>query len=137
MANESEYFKVYLKDGVICYELKNKLNADIIFAAEQAAYKLIQDNGIRITPAIIWFKDIDDEHLSIGISDLGKIVSMNDIMKYASGIWFVGAKGKAKHYAAILNSVFLGGKIKFVDDIETARREALARRSEDKPILEQ
>jgi hypothetical protein len=131
---------VYIEDGIVYYEFSNELTIQNVLAAEKLGFVVLQENHIRVVPTIISFKNIDQSRVSIGFSDLSKIVTMHDIMKYASGLWFVGAEKQVKILSEALNIMFLGGHIRFVATLDEAKKEAkIAARSSntDDSILEQ
>lgn len=132
-----KYYKVYIRDDIFHYEFYHILSIDSVLESEKMAFKLLQENHINLIPAIIQFKDMDEDNVRASLLDLGKVVTMHDIMKYNSGLWFVQARGQIRKMSEMLNTVFLGGKAKFVDTLEQAEAEAGKVRDSGIPILEQ
>ncbi len=135
--DKSTEYKIYIDKGIIYYEFTHALSIDNVLAAETEAFKIIEENNIRLVPTIILFKDIDQSKVQMGIFDLGKVVSLHNIMKYASGIWFVGAEGQIKTLASALNTVFLGDRAHFVATLDEAKAAAEANKIEENSLLEQ
>ena len=135
--DKSTEYKTYIDNGILYYEFTHTLSVDNVLAAETEAFKIIADRNIRLVPTVVLFKDIDQSKVQMGVFDLGKVVSIHNILKYASGIWFVGAEGQVKRLAGALNTVFLGGRVHFVATLDEAKAAAEANKTEENPLLEQ
>ena len=137
MSDNTTNYKVYIEAGIMRYEFTHELSIENVSAAEKEAFGLIQSHHIRLIPTIVEFIDIDHDRVKVSISNLAKIISLNDIMKYGSGLWFVGAEGQVKAIAQMLNVTFLGSRAHLVATLDEAKIAAEKNKSVDVPLLEQ
>jgi hypothetical protein len=133
----SKYYMVCIRGGIFYYEFYHILSVDSVLESEKMAFKMLQENHISLIPAIVQFKNMDEDNVRASLLDLGKIFTAHDIMKYNSGLWFVNATGKIRKMSEMLNKIFLGGKANFVETLEEAEAGARKARDTETPILEQ
>jgi hypothetical protein len=136
MADIDNYTITY-KDNIFYYTFINELSISTILAAENEVADILYEKHIRLAPAIVTFQNVDHGHISLGITDLSKIVAMRNIMQSAAGLWIVGAEKQTKRMAQILSSTFLRGQCFLVSTLDEANAAAKASLARSESILDE
>jgi hypothetical protein len=114
--------RVWYDGGIIYVEYVGQITLAKILAIYKEALRIIETEHLDFVPFIGLADKITDVKLSM--SEYAKVVSAYNITTYASGAWFVGVTPSVKLILKTISASFLSNKLKFVDALEEAQREA-------------
>jgi len=134
--NTKEY-SLTIDDGVLYADFFDESCLENILEAELEAIELIRAKNIHLIPLVITMSGVNQSRTDLNVTNLSKVISSNEIIRHLSGIWVVGAEKNIKRICYIMNKVFLDNRIHLVDTLAEAKKDAIACKSIDCPILEQ
>ena len=127
----------WLEDGIIYSEIRDELSLKNLLEAEEAALKIVKEHNLSHVPTIVIMSENLNDKVVLGVSEFGKAISSNQIVKHLTSVAIVGAGEHMKRVGGMFNKLFFSNRIHFFDNLQEAQvfsREAL---SNALPILEQ
>jgi len=128
--------RAYIENGILYLEFINQISAQNVLDNQIEALKLLNEQKIKTIPVVVILKDIDKTGFKIPMGSFGKAIRGFDLVKRASAIWIVGAKGEVKNVVSLMNRVFFSGRMYLVDTVEEAQKNARQFLSDSESILE-
>jgi len=116
--------RIWLDNGILYNEYHDDLAIKSIIKVEVASLELIQKAQIELLPMIVLLVNMKPGSFKLGPSDFGKILSSVDLLNHMTCIYVVGADEDFKKKASIMNKIFFGDKVQFIDSLKEAQAEA-------------
>lgn len=134
--SDTDGTRTWLKDGIVHVEYTTRQNLASIVRSQERCLSILKENNLAIAPVILIYTGKARDGIDISITDLGKLINMNGVMKHISRMWSVGASEQHKRIGAFFNKFFVKGRFHFADSLEEAERQAAKFLAADSGILE-
>lgn len=126
--------RYYIRDGVLVAEYNSDLGVETVLESIEALCQIVPNKEDALFPIVVVFKK--DLHVDFNPSHFSRLID-NKLIPHISSVFIVAKNSRVLQGAKVVNSMFLGGKARFIEEFDQAFAAAKAAREQNQPILEQ